>query len=467
MVTLNELEKQYVDTHKKSQKLYEQALEVLPGGVSHDSRFRKPFPIYARNAAGSKKWDVDGNEYVDLVMGHGALLFGYGEEKVVERLSEQIKEATHIGACSEYEIEWAKLIQQLIPSARNGLVRGTSCGTEAVAMGIRLSRAYTDKNRIIIHLGAYHGKIDTTIIARSGPPIKTYNVKGIPEGVMKDVAIVPFNNLQAVRKELQAGDVACILLHSNALYEKEYVKGLRELSTEYDAVFFMDEVVSGCRYSAGGAQEYYGVTPDLTALGKIIGGGVPVGAICGNKDIMDYYSFKDENWNKYMRISVGGTWNCQPISIIGGIEMMKKINTEKDRIYPKIRETSKKLCKSFNEQAEDLGVSAYAYGLPVDNPTTFSINLFNKMIPEEKKYLWKTGPRTFDEYKEKSSYRAESKSNQINYLSMINDGIFSYGGLGGSISTAHTNQDADKILKATENSLRILKENKLIGGKHT
>jgi len=467
MVTLNELEKQYVDTHKKSQKLYEQALEVLPGGVSHDSRFRKPFPIYARNAAGSKKWDVDGNEYVDLVMGHGALLFGYGEEKVVERLSEQVKEATHIGACSEYEIEWAKLIQQLIPSARNGLVRGTSCGTEAVAMGIRLSRAYTSKNRIIIHLGAYHGKIDATIIARSGPPIKTYNVKGIPEGVMKDVAIVPFNNLPAVRKELQAGDVACILLHSNALYEEEYVKGLRELSTDYDAVFFMDEVVSGFRYSAGGAQEYYGVTPDLTALGKIIGGGVPVGAICGNKDIMDYYSFKDENWNKYMRISVGGTWNCQPVSVVGGIEMMKKINTEKDRIYPKIRTTSKKLCQSFNEQAEDLGVSVYANGLPVDNPTTFSINLFNKTIPEEKMNLWKTGPKNFDEYKEKSSYRAESKANQINYLSMINDGIFSYGGLGGSISTAHTNQDIDKILKATENSLRILKENRLIGREHT
>lgn len=462
MATLNEIEKEYISKHLKSKELYEQALEVLPSGVSHDGRYSKPFPIYAAKAMGSKKWDVDGNEYVDLVMGHGTLLFGYGEEKVTERISRQVKEALHIGACTEYEIEWAKLICQLVPSARDGFVRGTASGSEAVQMGIRLSRAFTKKNRIIVHLGAYHGKIDSTIIARSGPPVKTFNVRGIPEGVMKDTAIVPFNNLAAVEKELRAGDVACILLHCNALYEEEYVKGLRELSTEFGVVFLMDEVVSGFRYSAGGAQEYYGVTPDLTALGKIIGGGVPVGAICGNEDIMEYYSFKGEDWNRFERIAVGGTWNCQPVSIIGGIEMLKRIIAERDRIYSKLRESSRSLCEAFNDQAESLGVSAYAYGLPVEDPTTFSINLFKEKVPEDKMHLWETGPSTFDEYREKSSYRAGPEMHHFHNLSMINDGVFSYGGRGGSPSTAHTIQDIENILTATENSLKMLKENKLI-----
>jgi glutamate-1-semialdehyde 2,1-aminomutase len=463
MITLEELEKKYILKHPKSKQLYKKALEVFPSGVSHDGRYRKPFPIYASRASGSKKWDVDGNEYIDLVMGHGALLFGYGEEKVTERIREQAQKALHIGACSEYEIEWASLIRRLVPSARNGLVRGTSCGSEAVQMGIRLSRAYTGKDRIIIHLGAYHGKIDSTIIARAGPPVKTYHVRGIPKGVLDDVAILPFNNLPEVRKELQEGNVACIIMHCNALYEEDYVKGLSELSNEYDAVFLMDEVVSGFRYSAGGAQEYYGVTPDLTALGKIIGGGIPVGAICGNEDIMDYYSFKDDDWNKYMRISVGGTWNCQPASIVGGIEMMNQISKKKDKIYPKIRETARKLCDAFNEQAQSLGVSAYAYGLPVNDPTTFSINLFKEQVPDDKMLLWYTGPKTFDEYTKKSSYMAGYLATQYNYLSMIDYGVYSYGGRGGSISTAHNKEDVEKISMATEKTLEQLKENQLIG----
>lgn len=463
MSTIGELEKQYISKHKKSEKLYEKALRVFASGVSHDGRYRKPFPIYASKAFGSRKWDVDGNEYVDLVIGHGSLLFGYGDEKVIKKIREQATQALHIGACSELEIEWAELIRRLVPSARKGLVRGTSCGGEAMQMAIRLARAYTGRDRIIIHAGAYHGKLDSTIIARSGPPLKTFNVKGIPQGVMKDVAIVPFNNLTAMEKELDKGGVACIILHCNALYKREYVKGLKELSTKYGAVFLMDEVVSGFRYSAGGAQEYYGVTPDLTALGKVVGGGVPIGAICGHEDILEYYKFKDDEWNKFNRISVGGTWNCQPISIVGGIEMMKQIETGKDKIYPKIRETSRKLGKIFNEQSQDLNVSAYAYGLPIDDPTTIRINLFKKHVPEEKKYLWRTGPETLDDYKVKSSYAADKLASHANYLSMINDGVFSYGGRGGNICTAHTDEDIEKIEFATLRSLKILKENNLIG----
>jgi glutamate-1-semialdehyde 2,1-aminomutase len=463
MSTIHELEKLYIENHKKSKTVYERALKVFPSGVSHDGRYRKPFPIYASKALGSRKWDVDGNEYVDLVIGHGSLLFGFGDEKVTKRIQKQASDAIHIGACSELEIEWAELIKRLVPSARKGLVRGTACGSEAVQMAIRLSRAYTRREKIVIHAGSYHGKLDSTIIARGGPPLKIFNVKGIPRGVMNDVKIVPFNNLSAVEKELESGDVACIILHCNALYKKDYVKGLRELSTKYGTIFLMDEVVSGFRYSPGGAQEYYGVTPDLTALGKIVGGGVPVGAICGQEDIMNYYKFDDDYWNKFMRIAVGGTWNCQPISIVGGIEMMKRIKAEKDIIYTKLRSSAERIIKTFNEHSEELGVSAYAYGLPIDDPTTLSINLFKKPVPSDKIDLWRTGPETFEDYKVKSSYLVSSLSNHANYLSLINDGIFSYTGRGGSLSTAHTKEDIEKMGEALQRSLMILKENNLIG----
>jgi glutamate-1-semialdehyde 2,1-aminomutase len=222
-------------------------------------------------------------------------------------------------------------------------------------------------------------------------------------------------------------------------------------------------VVSGFRYSAGGAQEYYGVTPDLTALGKIIGGGAPVGAICGLDEIMEFYSFKDNYWNRFVRISVGGTWNAQPICTAGGLAMLERIQKEKDRIYPKLYGTGKRLAKSFNDTAEDLGVAANAYGLPVDNPTTISLNLFRDKVKNEDKYLWETGPTDFEDYKTKESYNASRNAGYATYLSMINNGIFSYSGRGGSLCTKYSEEDLQKTEEAFNLTLEVLKENKLLG----
>ncbi|MFQ6053017.1 MAG: aspartate aminotransferase family protein, partial [Candidatus Bathyarchaeia archaeon] len=281
MPTVGELEKEYAAKHPKSKQLYERALNCYASGVSHDGRFARPFPIYAVKAEGTRKWDVDGNEYVDYVMGHGALLFGYGDERVNAAIQEQVPKALHMGACTELEVEWAELIKKLIPCARGGLVRATSCGGEAIQTAIRLSRIYTGRDKVVLQGGAYHGKGDATIYVRGGPPFGVYNVRGIPRGVRDDIVIVPFNNLTAAEEAFATGEAACIILHANNLYTREYIEGLRELTRRYGVVFVMDEVISGFRYAAGGAQEYYGVTPDLTVLGKIIGGGVPVGAVCG------------------------------------------------------------------------------------------------------------------------------------------------------------------------------------------
>jgi len=463
MPTISELEKEYTAKHPKSKQLYERALNCYASGVTHDARFARPFPVYAAKAIGTRKWDVDGNEYVDYVMGHGALLFGYGDERVEAAFQDQIPKAIHMGTSTELEVEWAELIQKLVPCAHGGLVRATACGTEAVLMAIRLSRMYTGKDKVVLHAGCYHGTGDTTICAGHGPPFGMSNIRGVPKGVMDDVMIVPYNNLAAVEQAFAAGDVACIVLQGNALYTKEYIEGLRVLTRRYGVVFLLDEVVSGFRYAAGGAQEYYGVTPDLAALGKIVGGGAPIGAICGKREIMEFYAFKDDYWNKFVRVAVGGTWNAQPISIVGGVAMMKIIGKEGDTLYPQLYRIGKRLTGSFNDQAEELGVAALAVGLPFENPTTFSIHLFNRPIPPEKMYLWQTGPATFEDYVTEAGFAASGQALYANYLATTNSGIYPFPRGSFLTCTKYTEEDLQKTEAAFGTALRVLKENKLVG----
>lgn len=464
MPTVSELEKEYAVKHPKSKQLYERALNCYASGVTHDLRFATPFPIYAVKAVGGRKWDVDGNEYVDYVMGHGGLLLGYGDERVVAAFQDQIPRAIHMGTCTELEIEWAELIKKLVPCARGGFVRACGCGGEAVMMAVRLSRIYTGRDKVVLYATSYHGTGDTVVLGFHGPPFGICNVRGIPKGVKDDVIIVPFNNLDAVEQVFAAGDVACILLHCNNLYTREYIKELRELTRQYGVVFIMDEVVSGFRYAAGGAQEYYGVTPDLAVLGKIIGGGAPVGAICGKREIMEFYAFKDdEYWNKFIRVAVGGTWNAQPLSIVGGIAMMKIISAERDTIYPRLYEIGKRLTKSFNDQAEDLGVAALASGLPFENPTLFKIDLFNQPVSPDKMYLWQTGPAKFEDYVTKQGFMA-SQAGYAHHLALTNNGVHAMrSGLSFFTCTKYTEEDLQKTEAAFGASLRVLKENKLVG----
>jgi glutamate-1-semialdehyde 2,1-aminomutase len=463
MSSLQELEQAYIATHPQSYQCYQRAVHSYPSGVSHDARHAQPFPIYITQALGTKKWDVDDNVYVDYVMGHGALLFGYGDPEISDALRKCIGHGVHLGACTEAELEWAELIKHLVPCAHDGWVRATSCGTEANLMAIRLARWYTGRDRIVLHAGSYQGKGDTTIIASRGPPFGRSNVRGIPHGIRSDVILVPYNDLAAVETAFQTGRVAGLILQGNALYTREYITGLRALTAQYGVVFIMDEVVSGFRYAAGGAQEYYGVTPDLTTLGKVIGGGAPAGAICGQPAILDAFTFKDAHWNRFTRISVGGTWNAQPLSIIGGIAALKKIVAEGPQLYQHLYHTGRRLVDHVNTRAMELDVAVHAMGLPVDNPTTLSIHLMNRAIAPEHRLLWDTGPASFDDYRTKAGYTADAPAQYALYLSMINHGIFSYRGSGGSLSTKHTADDLAQTETAIEHALAMLKTNGFVG----
>lgn len=464
MPTVRELERKYVETHPTSKELYERGTDCFPSGVTHDARYASPFPIYADRASGTRKWDVDGNEYVDYVMGHGSLLFGYGHERVRERFREQVERAAHMGTSTELEIEWAELIKELVPCAEDGLVRAHSSGSEAVAMAIRLARIHTGREEVVMQAGAYHGKADQVIPAQNGPPFGMRNVRGIPESVRDDARIVPSNDLDALERVLAEGDVACVLLHCNNLYERAYVEGIRDLTETYGAVFVMDEVVSGFRYAAGGAQEYYGVTPDLAVLGKVIGGGAPIGAVCGPEELLQYYEFRDEtHWNDYVRIDVGGTWNAQPLSIVGGIAMMERIAEERGTIYPRLYEIGERLVESFNDHAEDLGVTARAYGLPPEDPTQVKLEFFDRPVPEEDLRLFRTGPESFEDYERRRSYSAPEAS-RAHYLVMSDSGVHAmHQGKSLTTCTEYSEADLQRTEEAFGRSLAVLKENDLVG----
>ncbi len=435
MSIIKELEREYIRKHVKSRALYERALRCYPSGVTHDARYAEPFPIYMVRADGTRKWDVDGNEYIDYVMGHGALLFGYNDERLREAINNVLSNI-HMGSCTELEIEWAEMIKKLVPNAKDGFVRACACGGEAIEMAVRLARIHTGRDKIVIHEGCYHGKWEEINCGHNGPPYGHCNIRGIPKSVRDNVVIIPYNKPDILKRVFAEGDVACILLQGNAPYTREYMEEIRELTIEYGVVFLLDEVVSGFRYAPGGAQEYYGVIPDITVLGKIVGGGAPIGAICGSKDLLQYYEFRDEYWNRFVRISLGGTWNAQPLCISAGLETLRIIDRERDRIYPRLYEICDRLTESIRKNAEELGLAVTVAGTPPERPMVF------------------IQPR-FDP-------NADPKASYAYYLSMTNEGICLFDKRRFVPCAKHSNEDLKRTDDAVRKSLEILKDGDLV-----
>lgn len=437
MSTIRGLEEEYIKKHQKSKQLYERALKCFASGVTHDARYVKPFPIYMVRADGTKKWDVDENEYIDYIMGHGALLFGYNDERSTSAI-ERVLPHMHMGSCTELEIEWAEMIKKLVPCAREGLVRAWACGGEAVMMAARLARIHTGRDRIVLHEGCYHGTWEEVNYAHGGAPTGIYNVRGIPRSVGDNVTVLSYNNPETLEKVFANGDTACIILQGNAPYTKDYLGEIRELTAKYGVVFILDEVVSGFRYAPGGAQEYYGVTPDIAVLGKIVGGGAPVGAICGNEELLNYHKFEkgDSYWNRFVRISVGGTWNAQPLCIGAGLAVMNTIDKERNVIYPRLYDVCDTLTQQTKESAEEIGVDVSPRGVPPEKPMVNIQPAFGSGASPLAPYAY--------------------------YLSMANSGIHLFGGNRFIPCVRHYGEDLKKTGEAIRASMRTLKENSLV-----
>jgi glutamate-1-semialdehyde 2,1-aminomutase len=317
----------YRAMHPKSAALWERARRVIPGGITHDSRHLKPFPIYIERAHGSRKWDVDGHEYVDYWMGHGALFLGHGHPAVVQAIQAQAGRGTHLGACHELEVRWAELISKLVPSAE--MVRFTMSGTEATHLALRIARAYTGRPKVVKFHGHFHGWHDG-VVAAVNPPFDVPMSAGVPAGTLDQLLLCPPNDIKAVETLLQRGDVAAVILEPAGGQSGStptipgYLQQLRSLTEQHGVVLIFDEVITGFRYAPGGAQAYFGVTPDMTTLAKIVAGGLPGAAVVGKKTIMWMMAHRgDPVWDRSERVAQNGTFNSNPVCAAAAIATLE------------------------------------------------------------------------------------------------------------------------------------------------
>ncbi len=311
----------YTNKTDKSRELFRRANQVLPAGVTYGIRDLPPYPFYVDHAKGVNLIDVDGNTYTDYWVGHGALILGHAPDPVLEAVRAQIPRGTHFGFSHENEVELAERIIKYVPSAE--MVRFTSSGTEANMYGTRLARAYTGRDKMLKIEGGWHGGYDS-LHAYVTRPYGRSESSGLNPKVIEDTLAVPFNDLEAAIETVKRKETACIIVEpvlGAAGFippEPGYLEGLREVCTETDTLLVFDEVITGFRLGMGGAQKHYGVTPDLTIMGKVIGGGFPIGAFCGSEELMELLDH-NKHPDPAERSAHGGTFTGNPVSMAAGI----------------------------------------------------------------------------------------------------------------------------------------------------
>ena len=431
----------YCRRHAGSARLYEEATKTFPSGVTHDIRYLAPFPIFIERAEGSRKWDVDGNEFVDFVMGHGALFLGHAHPEITRAVVEQAHKGTHYGASHRLELEWGNLVKRLVPSAEE--VRFTSSGTEATMMAIRLARAYTGRDKLLKFDYHFHGWHDAVVGARFAES-DTPRAAGVPAATLSNTLSIPQNDISLAEERLAAGDVAAVILEPTGAswgtlpLTQGFLADLREGTRRHNSLLIFDEVVTGFRVAPGGAQERYGVTPDLTALAKILAGGLPGGAVAGKADIISMMEFRsDAEWNQERRVSHPGTFNANPLSAAAGSTMLSLIADGGPHRHAE--GLMARLAPALNRVLERRGVPGCAYGLA---------SYFHLA-------LGKDAPRSHDgiEWPSKDGEMPPRTAWPLVLAlkrGMLNHGVDLMSGSGGFTSAAHTEQDIDRTVEAFE-----------------
>lgn len=344
-----------------SEQLFEEAKKVLVAGVNSPVRAMKPYPFFTERAEGCRLYDVDGRNYIDYCLGYGPMILGHAYPKVVESVKQQIEQGSLYGTPTEQETKFAQKICKIVPSAE--MVRFVNTGTEATMGAIRLARGYTGKNRIIKFEGAFHGAHDYVLV-KAGSGATTHGMPtsaGVPQDTTKNTIIAPFNDEAAIDAIVNnEDDIACLILepiigNAGCIMPKDgYLKFLREITEAAGIVLIFDEVITGFRVSLGGAQEYYNILPDITTLGKILGGGLPIGAITAKREIMEYFSPAG-------KVYQAGTFNGNPLSLAAGYTAITEL--EDSSVHKKIGALGEKMRKGLSEIASDLKISARVYGI--------------------------------------------------------------------------------------------------------
>ena len=426
--------------YKKSIKAFQESSKVIPGGVNSPVRAFKSVgcnPVFFEKGKGSKLYDIDGNKYIDCVSSWGPLIFGHSDKETVSAINFCSEKGTTYGAPTLIETEIAEKIVQMVPSIES--VRMVNSGTEATMSAIRLARGYTKKELIIKFAGNYHGHGDSFLI-KAGSGALTLGLPdspGVTKNTARDTLIATYNDKNSVEKILKENrdNVAAIIVEPIAgnmglvTPDNRFLKGLRELSLEYDCLLIFDEVMTGFRVAQGGAQELYNVKPDITTLGKVIGGGLPVGAYGGSKKIMDYLAPQGPVYQ-------AGTLSGNPLAMNAGLSVLKRLNHETFDILEKV---SLKIHKGFLRNIEETNTKAI-------------INRVGSMMT-----LFFTDSDNVCNFEDALSCDTDKYSNY--FKSMLDMGVY----LPPSqyeccfFSTSLTNDDIDKIIHSNKIALNNLK----------
>ena len=423
----------------KSIELFEIANKFLVGGVNSPVRAFKSVglkPLFISKAKGSKIYDVDGNEYIDYVGSWGPMILGHANPAIINALKEQLELGTSYGAPTEKEIELAKLIIKAYPSIEK--VRLVNSGTEATMSAIRLARGYTGRKKIIKFEGCYHGHGDSMLV-KAGSGVTTLGIPdspGVPEELASLTLTAKFNNIDSIKKLISEnkGEIACVILEpipgnmGVVIPDLNFLKELREITANERIVLIFDEVMCGFRVAFGGAQELYGIEADLTTLGKIIGGGLPVGAYGGKREIMEKLAPEGPVYQ-------AGTLSGNPLAVTAGIETLKLLQNKK--VYDKLEESSQYLNENMKKIADK-------YGLKVQFNRIGS--MFSMFFNDKKVIDYETAKTS------------DTKLFAKYFAGMLKKGIYLAPSQfeAGFLSTAHTKEDLDKTLMAFEETIKEL-----------
>ncbi|SNQ61701.1 glutamate-1-semialdehyde 2,1-aminomutase [Candidatus Methanoperedens nitratireducens] len=418
---------------EKSRKLFEEAKKVLPGGVSSPVRAIKPYPFYTKRANGSKITDIDGNEYIDYVMGYGPLLLGHNHPAIKEAVIRQLPDGWLYGTPTELEVALAKEIIRLYASI--DMVRFVSTGTEATMGALRAARGFTKKNKFIKIEGGFHGAHEAVLVkAGSGATtLGTPNSAGVPPDFTKNTLQVPYNDIEAMTAVIEAykDDVAAIIIEpvlgniGPIVPKKGYLEDVRAVTRENDVLLIFDEVITGFRLAMGGAQEYYGVTPDMTTLGKILGGGFHIGVIGGKREIM-------ENISPAGAVYQAGTFNGSPVSMSAGLAVISTL--KKEKVHEKVNKAGDAMRSALVDVAGDLGLD-------------YSVSGVGSMF----KVFFGDTP-----YNYQDTLKCDTEKFNVFFKKMLSDGIF----LPPSqfetnfLSLAHSQDDINKTIEAYQRNLK-------------
>ncbi|HUY32665.1 MAG TPA: aspartate aminotransferase family protein [Pirellulales bacterium] len=455
--TAAELSQIYAANRPEGRKFQQRAGRVLAGGVGHDLRHFEPVPLYISRASGGRKWDVDGHEYVDFLMGNGALLLGHADPEVIEAVARAMADGSHFGNDHPLHIEWAEWVQRLVPAAER--VRFMNSGSEATLLALRLARAFSGKTKILRFEGHFHGWHDD-VVHGFQPPFEADGSLGVPASVRANQVILPDNDLERLEQTLSShGDIAAAILEpSGAAWGRVplaegFLQGLRELTARHNVLLIFDEVVSGFRFSPGGAQALYGVTPDLASLAKVLAGGMPGGAVVGRADVMQLFDHTgDTRHDRHGRVVHLGTFNASPPCAAAGIAALRRIAGGQP--IERANRLAEQLRAAFNEILERLGIAGYAYG---------PASTFHVYFETDRGRVRAAGSRDGLHTREARRLKGMPGDLVTQYQRRLrHHGVDLMSSTGGVLSSTHTEADLAHAAEAFELTVKALLEERLV-----